>query len=115
MLWVGNVLKEEYRGKKWDVVSSHIDIAPTLLHQLGYPKEAFRWGKDIFNPYYQHFAYFEVNNGFGFITDSSSLVHFTIDNNASRTYFVGDDLQKEPLQKKGKAYSQHLFETYCAY
>ena len=116
MLWVGNVLKEEYIGKKCDVVSSHIDLSPTLLHQLGYPKDAFRWGKDIFNPYYQHFAYFEVNNGFGFITDSSSVVYFTIDNNNdSRTYFVGDESQKETLLKKGKAYSQYLFETYRSY
>ena len=116
MLWVGNVLKEEYVGKKCDVVSSHLDIAPTLLNQLGYSKEAFRWGKDIFNPYHQHFAYFEVNNGFGIITDSSSVIYFTIDNNNdSRTYFVGDEAQKESLLKKGKAYSQYLFETYCSY
>ena len=113
MLWVGNVLKEEYIGKQCDVVSSHLDLAPTLLHQLGYPKEAFKWGKDIFNPYYQHFAYFEVNNGFGFISDNSSVVYYTIDNNnESRTYFVGKDSQKELLLKKGKAYSQYLFETY---
>ncbi|MCL2131468.1 MAG: sulfatase-like hydrolase/transferase [Lentimicrobiaceae bacterium] len=116
MLWVGNVLKEEYVGQRCGVVSSHIDIAPTLLNQLGYSKEVFRWGKDIFNPYYQHFAYFEVNNGFGFITDSSSVVHYSFDNiNDSRTYFVGEESQKEPLLKKGKAYSQYLFETYLSY
>jgi phosphoglycerol transferase MdoB-like AlkP superfamily enzyme len=115
MLWLGNVLKEEYIGQKCDVVSSHIDIAPTLLHQLGYQKDDFRWGKDIFNPYYQHFAYFEVNNGFGIISDSASVIYFTIDNNNDRTYFVGDDAQKESLLKKGKAYSQHLFETYRSY
>lgn len=116
MLFVGKMLKEEYIGKQCDVVSSHIDLAPTLLNQLGYAKDAFlRWGKDIFNPHCQHFAYFEVNNGFGFITDSSSVVFYTIDQNDSRTYFSGDDSQKEILLHKGKGYSQYLFETYCGY
>ena len=116
MLWVGNVLKDEYVGERCGVVSSHVDVAPTLLNQLGYSKKDFRWGKDIFNPYYQHFAYFEVNNGFGFVTDSSSVVHYSFgDNNDFRTNFVGDEAQKEPLLKKGKAYSQHLFETYLSY
>jgi len=116
MLWVGNVLKKDYVGKRCNVVSSHIDIVPTLLNQLGYSKEDFRWGKDIFNPYYQHFTYFEVNNGFGFITDSSSVVYHSFDNNSDfRTYFVGDESQREPLLKKGKAYSQYLFETYLSY
>jgi phosphoglycerol transferase MdoB-like AlkP superfamily enzyme len=116
MLWVGKVLKEEYIGKQCGIVSSHIDLAPTLLNQLNYPKEAFKWGKDIFNPYCPHFAYFEVNNGFGFITDTATVVYFTIDNNNdSRTYFDGDEPQKEPLLKKGKAYSQYLFERYCGY
>jgi phosphoglycerol transferase MdoB-like AlkP superfamily enzyme len=115
LLFVGKVLKEEYVGKQCNVVSSHIDLAPTLMNQLGYPKDAFWWGKDIFNPYYQHFAYFEVNNGFGMITDSASVVHYTIGNTDSRTYFVGDEAQRESLLHKGKAYSQYLFETYCKY
>jgi len=116
MLWVGNVLKDEYIGKKCGIVSSHIDIAPTLLNQLGYKKEAFKWGKDIFNPYCQHFAYFEINNGFGIITDNSFIIYYSISkNDESRIYFVGDSSQKESLLLKGKAYSQYLFETYCSY
>jgi phosphoglycerol transferase MdoB-like AlkP superfamily enzyme len=117
MLWVGKALNAEYVGKQCDVVSSHIDVAPTLMHQLGYPKDTFHWGKDIFNPYCPHFAYFEVSNGFGMITDSSSVVYFTIDNNANdtRTYFVGEESQKESLLHKGKGYLQYLFERYRRY
>jgi len=118
MLWLGKVLKDEYVGKQCAVVGSHIDIVPTLLNQLGFDKEAFTtWGKDIFNPYCPHFAYFEVKNGFGIITDSSSVIHYSLDGDdkETRTYFIGEEREKETLLKKGKAFSQYLFETYKAY
>ena len=51
-----------------DTYASQIDIAATLLAQLGLPHDEFTFSKNIMNPASPHFAYFTRPNYFGMIT-----------------------------------------------
>ena len=58
-----------------DTYASQIDIAATLLAQLGLPHDEFTFSKNIMNPYSPHFAYFTRPNYFGMITADNQLVY----------------------------------------
>ena len=56
MLWFGEVLKKNYKGREWDKLSSQIDITPTILKQLDQDNRAYKFGSDIFNSVHQAFV-----------------------------------------------------------
>jgi phosphoglycerol transferase MdoB-like AlkP superfamily enzyme len=114
MLWVGNVLSPEYRGKTYSKVGSHVDLALTILQQLRVQTTDFQWGKNLLNPYSKDFAYFELNHGFGFITEQSTLIYRT-DNHKNKITFIGNDLHQQQTLSVSKAYTQKLFEKYLEY
>jgi phosphoglycerol transferase MdoB-like AlkP superfamily enzyme len=77
LLFFGDVIKEEYRGKIMSGVGSQIDIPSTLLHQLDISSEPFVWSKNLLNPATKSFAYFSWDNGMGFIDNKQCI---TFDN-----------------------------------
>ena len=81
-----------------------------MLHQLKLPADEFFWSKDIFNPYTPEFAFFELNNGYGWKQPMGEIVYNIKDN----YYYVkpGDTLEMKQLDEKGKAYIQVLFEEF---
>ena len=72
MLWMGGALSET--GIKIEKTGSQVDIPLTLLNQLGL-KESFPFGKDLLSDSSGSFAFYTYNEGFGFITDSSSALY----------------------------------------
>jgi phosphoglycerol transferase MdoB-like AlkP superfamily enzyme len=112
MLWYGNVLMDKYKGTACEVLSSHIDIAPTLLTQLEQDISSFKWGKNIFNPNSEVFVYHENNRGFGWIEADGFYNYSTATTDVN---FNGDESKKEQIISRGKAYAQYLFETYFKY
>lgn len=72
MIWTGGAVKgprvvEEY--------ASQIDIAATLLAQLGIGHDDFDYSKDIFSPAPpRKFAYYTFNDGFGVVDASGGAV-----------------------------------------
>jgi phosphoglycerol transferase MdoB-like AlkP superfamily enzyme len=90
--------------------ASQTDIATTLLKQMDIETSNFKFGKDIFSNQSKSFAFFTYNNGFGFVTDSTSLV---FDNNLNNY-----SLEKGPKSKKNddfsKAYVQVLMKDFIA-
>ena len=113
MLWVGNVLKKEFRGTVCDGIGSHVDMPETLLSQLNYNTDLFKWGKNMFNPYSTKFVYYEIVRGFGWISPQGSYTYST--DRGDFHYFTGDESKKDTLLLTGKAYIQKLFETYLSY
>ena len=61
MLWVGGAVKEP---KVVEAYGSQIDLAATLLGQLGIAHEDFEYSKDLLNPDSPKFAYYTYNEGF---------------------------------------------------
>ena len=113
MLWFGNVLKKEFRGTQYEVIGSHVDMPETLLSQLHFNADSFRWGKNMFNPYSNPFMYYEIIRGFGWIAPQGSYTYCT-DRSDIHT-FIGDESKRDTLLFTGKAYMQKLFETYLGY
>lgn len=74
LIW-GEPLKDEYRGKRIDKLGSQIDIAATLLYQMGGKSDHYRWSKDLLNPHAPEFAFHTVINGYGWITPKGAFTY----------------------------------------
>ncbi len=61
MLWLGGAVKEPRTVTDY---GSQIDIAATLLAQMGISHADFDYSKDLFNPETPKFAYYTYNDGF---------------------------------------------------
>jgi phosphoglycerol transferase MdoB-like AlkP superfamily enzyme len=113
MLWFGNVLKEEFWGTTCNIIGSHADMPETLLSQLNFNIDLFKWGKNMLNPYTNKFVYYEIVRGFGWVTPQASYTYSVYGDYFH--YFIGDESKKDTLLFTGKAYVQKLFETYLSY
>ncbi|MES2809298.1 MAG: sulfatase-like hydrolase/transferase [Bacteroidota bacterium] len=113
MLFYGDVLKPEYRGTRVNKLGNQVDIAATLLAQLGMPHKQFKWSKNLMNPYAPAFAFFDWDNGFGFITPEQAVSY---DSSGQRKIYTKDKTRDtgENLNK-GKAFMQQIYTEYLAY
>lgn len=112
LLFYGNVLKQEYKGKKNDRIGSQIDLAAMLLSQMKLPYATFAKSKNIFNKCSPEFAYYTFDNGFGIITPKQILVY---DHNLGQVVYRKNNLsaaEDEEILNEGKAYLQVMFEEY---
>jgi phosphoglycerol transferase MdoB-like AlkP superfamily enzyme len=105
MLWIGGALSE--RDIRITKLGSQVDIPTTLLNQLGI-SGPFPFGKDLLSDQSKSFAFYTYNEGFGFLTDSSS-VGFDL---KSRMPMLSEGKDPESAEKKGKAFLQVLFNDY---
>jgi phosphoglycerol transferase MdoB-like AlkP superfamily enzyme len=113
LLLTGPALKDSLRGKQNAVICGNTDLPATLMSQLGMPHPEFFWSKDVFNKCYKPFAYFEFNEGLGFMTDEG---HFVWNKQLDRYYqntLPADSAS--PVTSEGKAYVQQLFQDFLAY
>ncbi len=111
LLITGGALKNEYKGKTINTIFAQVDIGKTILKQLHFNADTFHWSKDMFNPYEPSFAYFELNEGFGWIRGDGYLSydHFNkrfIDN----TY--KNKTLRDKMYKQGAAYLQEVFQEF---
>ena len=72
LILLGGAIKEP---RVIDTYASQIDIAATLLAQLGLPHDDFTFSKNILNPSSPHFGYFTRPNFFGMVTPENQLVY----------------------------------------
>ena len=113
LIFYGNVLKEEYRGKTFDKIISQTDIAATLLSQLNLPHDKYVWSKDVFNPNAPEFAYYGYDNGFGWISPKGNYAYL-MDGQIIEYQFEtkSDSLS---LIKTGKSFVETLYQQYLDY
>lgn len=117
MLFYGNVLKKQYRGATYDKFSSQLDVAKTILAQLGKDYSGFEWGRNLFNPYTPDFTFYVFDDGFGLLTPDDYLVYNEMFEQKQKIYI---DSTKTPerraeLLKLGKSYLQTVFQEYLDY
>ncbi|RYG18722.1 MAG: LTA synthase family protein, partial [Chitinophagaceae bacterium] len=112
LLFYGDVLKEDYKGKKLAKVGSQQDLAATLLAQLDLPIKEFRWSKNLLNPYTKAFAFFSWDNGLGFM-DSNQCVTF---DHVGKTILYQTYPEKAAATKRnlslGKSYLQTAYQQF---
>ena len=106
------MIKDEYKGRKFDHIGSQTDIAATLLTQLNIPAKEFMWSKNLLNPYTKPFAFFSWDNGMGFI-DTKQCV--TFDNVGKQILYNSNDADKTQTEKtldQAKAYLQTVYHQF---
>ena len=116
LLFFGDAIKPEYRGTKITKLGNQIDIAATLLAQLNMPQQKFKWSRNLLNPYTPEFAFFDWDNGFGFILPDQAVSY---DSSGQRMIYVKNKTADPALTEKtlltGKAFMQQIFTEYLAY
>jgi Phosphoglycerol transferase and related proteins, alkaline phosphatase superfamily len=103
LILIGGAIKEP---QVIDTYASQIDIAATLLAQLGVPHDDFTFSKNILNPASPHFGYFTRPDFFGMVTPENQLV-FNLDANAVQ---LDEGTEKGANLEKGKAFLQKLYD-----
>ena len=112
LLMVGDVIKPEFRGKPIGKLGNQHDIAGTLLGQLGLDHQAFKYSKNLLNPYSGEFAYYSTEDGAGWIHGRN---YYTFEAHPfigySWSYFnpPPDSLK---YIREAKAYLQTIFGNY---
>lgn len=105
MVWTGGALT--IKGLKVNKNGSQIDIPLSLLDQLGISAD-FPFSKDLLSNESGSFAFYTFNEGFGFVTDSSSVAY----DQKSRQMVHMEGKEPSAAEAKGKAYLQVLFDDY---
>jgi len=105
MVWIGGALN--VKGLIVDKYGSQVDIPVTLFDQMDIETN-FPFSKDLLEKQSPSFAFYTFNEGFAFITDSSTVIY---------DYKLGRPVVKtgkgsERTELLGKAYLQVLYDDY---
>jgi len=103
MLITGGALKAEFRGTINPKVGSQVDIASTILNQMGIKTKDFPRSKNLMNPYEPIFAWYSFDHGFGIVTNKDTIVY---DYNQNRMLKSSSHVSIYWLNT-GKAYMQY--------
>lgn len=114
LLFFGDVIKSEFRGKNIETVFSQLDIPVTILKQMGLNKEAtqYTWSKNMFNPTVNHFAYYCSFAGGGVVSDSGSIGYQHGLAEPVINHLPKNKILVDSLTKITKAFQQSVFEDY---
>ena len=106
VLWLGGALKKQ--NAIIDKTVDQLDMAGSLIRQLHLNPDPFVFGKNVFDPASQHWAFFTYNDGIGFVTDSSRLL---FDNTGKRVVFEEGKTNKEH-EKIAKGLMQKVYSDF---
>ncbi|MEG1616209.1 MAG: sulfatase-like hydrolase/transferase [Bacteroidales bacterium] len=102
MVWAGGAVKE---AVEIDRFGSQIDLAATLLNQMGIAHDEFTFSKDLLKPDNKQFAFYTFKDGFGILNDSASFVY---DCESDRE-IVRSEKAVPRMETEGKAFLQTLY------
>ena len=112
LLFFGEAIKPEWRGKVIEKTCSQNDVVATVLHQLNWSSKEFNWSKNVLNPYTKDFAYYSFTEGGGFVTNTAEARWEKIPNTIIAK---GDSTLKSKNEKNAKAYLQTLMNEYLSF
>lgn len=113
MLFYGDVIKDEFRGTQISRISSQTDIASTLLAQLEMETKDFPWSRNLLNPTTLEFAFYESNDGVGWVTANGYFVYSNTLSDMMELNIV--PIAQDSVIMDGKAYLQVLFQQFMDY
>ncbi|AMR31687.1 hypothetical protein A0256_09765 [Mucilaginibacter sp. PAMC 26640] len=116
LLFFGDAIQPRYRGQRFSKLGNQNDLATTLLAQLNLRHKQFKWSKDLLNPYAKPFAFFDWDDGMGFILPGQAVSY---DNAGRRVTYVKDNKATKQETSEaltlGKAFLQEVFTEYMSY
>ena len=111
ILMLGGAIQEPMRIES---VCSQIDIAPTILAQLGLTIEGFKFGKDLFNSATNPFAFYSFNDGFGLVdTTGITVIDRKVDEVVYNRPDIGEQgptAQDSLRERQARAFVQSIYE-----
>lgn len=114
MLFYGEAIKPEYRGMKYDKISSQTDLAATLLAQLNLDISEYHYSKNLLNPYSPTYAYYAFDEGFGLVKPEGRTTWHVKD--ARHEYDRFDSpADKTRVTREGQSFLQVLMEEYFSF
>ncbi|MCC6251398.1 MAG: sulfatase-like hydrolase/transferase [Bacteroidia bacterium] len=114
LIFFGDVIKQEFRGKTNSFKGSKSDIAATLLKQLHQNANEFAWSRNMMNPYSKPFIYYSLVNGFGWANDNCWLA-YSYQSHDYDWNTCNNKTEADSMAHLGKAYLQTLFQQYLDY
>lgn len=112
LIFYGDVIKDEFKGKVYDKTGSQQDLPATLLAQLKIDSKDFKWSKNLLNPYNRHFAYFSWDNGFGFIENGHTVTFDNVGKSVLYNSKPEDAATTNRILNSGKAYLQSAYQQF---
>jgi phosphoglycerol transferase MdoB-like AlkP superfamily enzyme len=101
IIWAGGAISKPMRVERY---GSQIDLAATLLYQLGIDHSDFTFSKNLLNPNNPQFGFFTFVDGFGFASPQREVVY----DHAQKKVVYGDPTSEEVAN--GKAFLQCLYD-----
>ena len=114
LVFYGAAMKPEFKNSKNHRVCSQLDLAATLLKQLGFDSRRFNWSNNLMNPYSKEFAAYTFDEGIGWVKPGEQLV-FHVGGNRLDYLKVASESRKALLLQEAKAYLQRVTEDFSAY
>ncbi|MEN9338953.1 MAG: hypothetical protein RIQ62_265 [Bacteroidota bacterium] len=108
-LLVGGALKREWQGKRWDKVVSQLDIAHTLLAQMGLPAHRYPLSRNLFNPNTASSAYYVFFGGAGYLHDTTYASAYIAQPNRINSN-TSDTLLMRRYFQKAFSFQQGVYE-----
>ncbi|MDR2040639.1 MAG: sulfatase-like hydrolase/transferase [Bacteroidales bacterium] len=106
MIWTGGaVIKGD---TVITTIAGQTDIAYTVLRQLGIDNHKYRFSKDILGIPVRSFAFYDFNDGFGFVTDSAQIAY----DNVSNMLIFQKGIETDGIVETGKAYMQTFSDDF---
>lgn len=112
MLIYGEPLQDSLKGKTFDKICGNTDLPAMILAQLGLNHDEFFWSKDMFGKCYKPFAFFELNNGFGWKTPDGEFVYSNSGKYIKNTL---PETMRDSVALDGKAYMQYHIDLFNSY
>lgn len=116
LLFFGEAIKPEFRGKRFSHIGNQTDVAATLLQQLQLPSQHYPWSRDLFNPTTAQVAFYNSKDAFGIITPTQTISYDNVGN--SINYLANKELPKaqtDSLLTIAKAYYQEVYKEFLKY
>ena len=102
VVWLGGAIKGP---KRIETMASQIDIAPTLLAQLGMNTDSYSFAKNILGKGVKPFAFYSFIDGFGFMTPESKVVYDC----QAKKVILSEGSSPDTNLTNGKAFLQSLY------
>lgn len=114
LLFFGEVIADQFKGKNVEKVYSHTDIVRTLLKQMDLDKEAeqYVWGRDMFNPTSRSWAYYCNFSGAGMVGDKGHIAYQHDLKELLLNTFGEGNPAADSLAKLSRAFQQSVYEDY---
>ncbi len=110
LLFFGEPVKTNYRGKRIDKIGSQADVAATLISQMKGDISRYPWSKDLMNPHVPEFAFHSIIRGYGWIVPQGNFTYYMEQKRLGENNLKPADFKRE--EKRCHYFLKTIYEDY---